>query len=270
MKKNGMLGLLSLMALYAHCFVSAQTQLKIDTQGVQLDGYFFAAKATKAPAIVALHGCGGMLNPRGRLNLRTLDYGKLLSEQGWHVLFLDSFTARGVKSVCGGTAANNITPAMRVPDVQAAIRYLAFRNDVDADRLGILGWSHGGSVTLLANEKGLSYSGNVRAAVAFYPGCGSRRTQTEWSPARPILMQLGAIDDWTDPAPCQRLTARWEPLVQQDTHANAGHGFDSDLSVTPIHLQTPKGTKTVHVGGDAAAKATSQSTMIRFFQEHFQ
>jgi dienelactone hydrolase len=263
--------LLSILLLFAS-WANAQTLVKIDNQGVQLDGYFYAVKADdarKAPTILALHGCGGMLNPSGRPNLRTAAYSKFLNEQGWHVLFLDSFTARGVKSVCG--SGGNVPPSLRVTDVQAAVAYLAKREEVDVQRIGILGWSHGGSTTLLANEKNVQYAVAPRAALAFYPGCGdgNKGGAMFWQPARPILMQLGASDDWTNPITCQRLTALHPELVQQDTYANANHGFDSDGAVRPVLLKTPRGNKTVHAGGEPAAKAASQAKLIAFFKGHF-
>ncbi len=270
------------MKLFFYCFLffltslaNAQTHLKIKNGDVQLDGYFYAAQTAdgrKAPAIVALHGCGGMLGSHDQPNMRSKNYAQLLNGQGWHVLFLDSFTSRGVKSVCGGN--QQVTQAQRVTDVQAAIAFLAKRVDVDADRLGILGWSHGGSTTLLANDKNVAYAAAPRAAFAYYPGCGNGIDlgvgRADWQAARPVLMQLGAVDDWTNPIFCQRLAARSGTLVKQDTYANANHGFDSEGStVIAIHLNTPRGAKTVHTGGEPAAKAAAQAKLIAFFKEHF-
>jgi dienelactone hydrolase len=259
---------LAAISVLVSFLANAQTRLKIDNQGVALDGYFYAANSPKAPTILALHGCGGMLNPRGQPNLRTVAYSKFLNEQGWHVLFLDSFTARGVKTVCGGF--REVTQAQRVTDVHAAVAFLSKREEVDAQRIGILGWSHGGTTTLLANDKSVVFANAPRAALAFYPGCGNGRGGVMvWQPARPVLMQLGASDDWTNPVPCQSLTARWPEFVQQNTYANAHHGFDADAPVRPLALNTPSGAKTVHVGGDPAAKAVSQAKLVAFFKEHF-
>ena len=263
----------SLIGLITFAFAGhAQTGLKINNQGTQLDGYFFAspaADARKAPAIVALHGCGGMLRAQGAPNVRTMAYAKLLNAQGWHVLFVDSLTARGVTSVCGGNS--KVTQTQRVTDVQAAVALLAKREDVDSSRIGIVGWSHGGATALLANDTSIEYVIAPRAVFAFYPGCGEANERTRaWRPAQPVLMQLGAADDWTSPAPCQTLAAQWKELVLQDTYANAHHGFDSNGSgLRAVYLDTPKGKKTVHTGGDPAAKAASQIKLITFFKEHF-
>lgn len=261
-------GLLLLLGVCAQ----AQTLLIIDNQGTQINGYFYATPTTdarKAPTIVALHGCGGMLE-RGQPNSRSKRYAQLLNEQGWHVLFLDSLTTRGIKSVCGGN--NQVTQAQRVTDVQAAVAYLSKQSEVDAQRIGILGWSHGGTAALLSNDLSVEYTVAPRAFVALYPGCGEAKGRPmAWRPAKPTLMQLGAADDWTSPLPCQSLAAQWVGIVQQDTYANAHHGFDSEGSVLrTIHLATPKGAKTVHTGGEPTAKAASQIKLIAFFKEHFQ
>ena len=48
------------------------------------------------PAIIALHGCGGLLNKEGELARRETDWAKRLVGAGYVVLFPDSFTARGL------------------------------------------------------------------------------------------------------------------------------------------------------------------------------
>jgi len=257
--------------LFINGISSAQTLIKIDSKGAAIDGYFYAAKTTvspKAPVIVALHGCGGMMEKREQPNSRSKNYARLLNEQGWHVLFLDSLTARGVKSVCGGKT--DVTQAHRVADVQAAVTYLAKHSDADVERIGVLGFSHGGTATLLSNDVSVKYAANPRAFVAMYPGCGEDvARQKTWQPVNPVLMQLGAADDWTSPVPCQTLAAQWPSLVRQDTYAGAHHGFDSEGTVLrAIQLNTPKGVKTVHTGGEPTAKATAQAKLISFFKEH--
>jgi dienelactone hydrolase len=231
--------------------------------------HIYQTTPRKAPTIIALHGCGGMLNAKGEPNVRTQNYAKLLNEQGWHVVFLDSLTARGVKSVCGGK--NDVTQAQRLQDVRAAVAHLAKQEWVDAQRIGILGWSHGGTATLIASAKGVNYAVQPKAAVAFYPGCGSaaRFAQAAWQPAFPLLMQLGAADDWTDPAPCQQLAAMHN--IEQMTYANAHHGFDSDAKVVQVKAIISRTTgQPVHVGGEPAAKVTSQAALIAFFKKAFE
>jgi dienelactone hydrolase len=185
------------------------------------------------------------------------------------VLFVDSLTSRGEKTVCGNTGM--VSPALRVTDVRAAVAYVAQQPNVDSARLALLGWSHGGSTGLLANSAAVSYVAQPKAVVTFYPGCGSREAQARWQPALPHLMLLGAADDWTPPASCQRLAERFPKQIRVQTYADAHHGFDSDAP-----LQIVKGVigfetkQPVHVGGNPAAKAASQAELVKFLKEHFQ
>lgn len=230
--------------------------------------HIYQASEAKAPTIIALHGCGGMLNAKGEPNNRTQDYAKLLNAQGWHVVFTDSLSPRGVKSVCGGQ--NTVTQAQRLQDSRAAVAYVAQQPWADAQRMAILGWSHGGTATLIASAKGVNYAVQPVAAVAFYPGCGDARRfdALGWQPAFPILMQLGAADDWTDPVPCQQLAARHN--IAQTTYANAHHGFDGDAKVVEVKSVISRTTgKPVHLGGEPAAKAASQAALVDFFKRAF-
>ncbi len=54
-------------------------------------------------------------------------------------------------------------------DVQAAVRFIKTRSDVDTQRLIVTGYSYGGIQTLLTAERGLG----IRAAVCFAPGAES-------------------------------------------------------------------------------------------------
>ncbi len=230
--------------------------------------HIYKASDAAAPTIIALHGCGGMLNAKGEPNNRTQDYAKLLNAQGWHVVFTDSLTPRGVKSVCGGQ--NTVTQAQRLQDTRAALAYVAVQPWADAQRIAILGWSHGGTATLIASAKGVNYPVQPVAAVAFYPGCGDakRFDALGWQPAFPILMQLGAADDWTDPVPCQQLAARHG--IAHTTYPNAHHGFDSDAPVRAVQSVISRTTgQPVHAGGNPEAKLAAQAAMLAAFKTAF-
>jgi dienelactone hydrolase len=230
--------------------------------------HIYQASIVKAPTVLALHGCAGMLNAKGEPNLRTQFYAKLLNEQGWHVVYLDSLTPRGVKSVCGGK--NDVTQAQRLQDTRAAVAYLALQPWVDSQRIALLGWSHGGTATLIASAKGVNYAVQPKAAVAFYPGCGNAGAfeRSGWQPAFPLLMQLGEKDDWTNPIPCQQLAAKHG--ISQTTYPNAFHGFDSDAKLVDVPSVISQMTgKPVHVGGDPRAKVASQAALIDFLKRAF-
>src|SRR5687767_11990657 len=69
----------------------------------QLEGYLYRPTgAGPFPAVVAMHGCGGLftLRDRSKLAARNIDWGTRLSTQGYVVLFPDSLNPRGTPEVC--------------------------------------------------------------------------------------------------------------------------------------------------------------------------
>jgi len=83
-------------------------------------------------------------------------YAELLAKMGWHVLALDSFSARGVKEICtrarGGRA--QVSQTLRRADTAAAIAWLSRHEAVDKNRLGLMGWSNGGTTVLAYTHHG--------------------------------------------------------------------------------------------------------------------
>ncbi len=146
-------------ALLAACatFASAEERVSFpsfDGAGnapVVLSGFFFAAATSPAPAIAMFHGCGGAYDKTGALARRMRDYAELFNGLVLHVLVVDSLTARYEKELCtqrNGT--RRVTQANRRLDALGAIAYLADRADVDARRIGLIGWSYGAATAIQA------------------------------------------------------------------------------------------------------------------------
>ncbi|MBL0727128.1 dienelactone hydrolase family protein [Piscinibacter sp. HJYY11] len=242
-------------------------------QAVVLKAYWHPVAAPKAPAIVLLHGCGGMHGRNGRPSERMRDYAQWLNGEGWHVLVVDSLTPRGERELC--TQRNGeraITQTNRRLDAQAALQWLASRPEVDAKRLGLLGWSNGGSTVLAAtNRKHRAVAAAAvqpSLAVAFYPGCESE-LRRGYEPVAPLLMLVGEADDWTPAAPCHRLAAG-ASQIEIEGYAGAYHGFDSGAPLR-LRREVPNGVNPgqgVHVGGDAQAWAASRARLQKFLKAH--
>src|SRR5947208_16610326 len=90
------------------------------------------------PAVVALHGCGGLLNKDDDLAKRETDWARRLVGAGYAVLLPDSFTARGLRQICTARE-RTIFPKDRADDVAAAVEWLAKQPFVDGKRLALMG-----------------------------------------------------------------------------------------------------------------------------------
>ncbi len=193
------------------------------------------AGAGPFPAVVALHGCGGLVGSNGQPSARHADWGKILASKGYLVIFPDSYGSRGLGSQCL-VKDRTVRPAReRVADAIAAKSWLQQQADVKPDRVSLLGWSNGGSSVLwsVATEKkpkdGLP---DFRSAIAFYPGCrllAQSAERRDWENRIPLLILIGEADTWTQSAPCKQLVAtavgqgRKASII---TYENALHEFD--------------------------------------------
>jgi dienelactone hydrolase len=153
------------------------------------------------PAIVHLHGCGGLPDDvkRGANSF----WSERLASWGYAVLVVDSFTTRGIDNTCSG----EIAP--RTADAYGALAWLARQSFVDANRIALLGFSAGGIATLsIAEARDFELFENegehtLKAAVAFYPACMSDNALK-----MPTLILTGELDDWTLAAACRATAAR--------------------------------------------------------------
>ncbi len=158
-------------------------------------------------AVVMAHGCGGA-HYKDEPEKWTAQYvsgkykvwGKLLNQQNMVALLVDSFSHRDEGGdvgggVCGGDPLSRpakIDPiSVRPADIAEGIAYLKSRQDIDSGKIGVLGFSNGGTASLaLANHESLSgqapdlsnhgkvwfdlpFSPEYQAStfISLYPGC---------------------------------------------------------------------------------------------------
>jgi dienelactone hydrolase len=171
------------------------------------------------PAVILLHGCGGV-GP----NIK--EWAEWLRYEGYAALVLDSFGGRGLRRLCGGSAA--LTGRMRAPDVYAAARYLKTLPQIDGKRIAAIGYSHGGWTLMWAVATEAQHPDvDIRAFIMFYPACGGWKTLPGTTP---VLMLLGGKDDWTPAAPCEAVAqsdSRTRGHITAVVYPDAYHAFDS-------------------------------------------
>ena len=192
-------------------------------RGDHIQGYLAKPEgAGPFPAVIGLHGCAGMPDTTKR---------KLVDElvgSGYVVLLVDSFATRGVERACTGGYSD--IAGMRRSDAYGALAFLARQTFVDPQRVAAVGFSHGGSVTLLAAEAN-SFELFVRpsnlgfrAVVAFYPLCRAVVGRL----VIPTLILIGALDEWTPAADCSDKIDAWGtdgPPIELVVYPGVHHSF---------------------------------------------
>jgi dienelactone hydrolase len=211
------------------------------------------------PALVFMHGCGGV----GR---RQHVWAAELVHDGYVVLIPDSFGVRRISRTCA--AADTLPADTRAADVFAAVRQLRTRRDIDGARIGVIGWSQGGSTTLWA----LTYQSDhpdepLAAAIAFYPGCADA---PGWDDGPPLLMLLGEKDNWTLASRCLRLADRMRAAgrsVQTIVYPNAQHGFDDASLRRPLVIRDALRGRGATMAYDADAHADARRQVRDFLAQ---
>jgi len=217
-----------------------------------------------APAIVALHGCGGPFASRD------MQWRQALLARGHIVLLPDSFGSRGLGSQCRNQQRTVTSFVVRRQDAITSAKYLTALPGTPPGGVALLGWSDGGSTVVAAGHTAPDLpEGLIRGSVAFYPGCYAGNSNAAWMPSGRMLMLMGEADDWTPIAPCRRLATRiGEPSLTLIGYPGAYHDFDAPGGVRVMRNvpSSQNADKTVHVGTDPAAQADALARVPAFLE----
>ena len=208
-------------------------RVRIPTDDGHLDAVLYLPPGPGPfPAVVALHGCGGLWRDNGQLSTRHSDWGERLVMSGIAVLMPDSFGSRKLGSQCGVKELTVRPSRERVADAAAARNWLQSRRDIRADGIALLGWSGGGSTVLAAIRKDRRPAddrADFARAIAFYPGCRIQSESASFAARLPLMILMGDADDWTPAAPCDYLAKAAQvrgEKVELVIYAGALHDFD--------------------------------------------
>ena len=191
------------------------------------------------PAVVICHGSDGV-DGRGEF------HASALNEAGIATLEIDMWAARGVAR---GPTARPGSPIETVADSFAALSFLTRQPEIDPFRIGVMGFSWGGVVSLLSATRAVSEAyrgaGPVFAAhVAHYPVCWAYGVVPGLSlvdrTGAPILIQTGEADAYDTPGAGERLASRLRAdggagAIDHHAYEHATHGFDRDLPTQVIN-----------------------------------
>jgi dienelactone hydrolase len=181
-------------------------------RGEEIEGYLTKPKgAGPFPAVVLLHTCLGL--PANRRSIASA-----LAGAGYVALFVDDFTSRGLKETC----SVDFDPA--TADANGALAFISGLPFVDKARIGAIGFSQGADTVLKLAVSASGSDPGFKAAAAFYPPCANEASA---SLKIPTLIVVGAEDDVTPAADCQRFAAS-QPgaMAKLVVLPGARHGFD--------------------------------------------
>jgi dienelactone hydrolase len=253
---------LVLLAVFCSAPAWAQQNVRVPVeQGgrtVQLAAQLFRPAGTGAvPAVAIFHGCGGPGQNTARM-------AGLLMSWGYVALVVDSFSARGLKDVCGKNWPTQADAEARAHDIDAALAWLGKQSFVDPRRLVFMGYSYGGGVAMLRalSPRLDDRSPTARAAILLYPDCAlADALGRKLAVRQPTLFAMGALDDWTPVSQCQVVIDRvvqGRDLVETRVYDGAHHSFDA-LGLPVRYLSgvgnrsKPGGCCGAHYGANEAA-----------------
>ena len=190
-----------------------------------------AGSTAKVPAVLILHGSGG-IDGRGAF------YAKALQEAGIATLEITMFQF-GCRPKAG--------PQATMPHASAALRWLGAQPGIDGKRFGVMGFSWGGMMTVLLSSELVQ-----EAWERMYPSRWLLRRSTRFAPAiarivknperacynaqtrmsaSPMLINVGTNDDYEEgKRPCDALIAMWPAAAREQVTVRyiegATHAFD--------------------------------------------
>lgn len=187
------------------------------------------SKAGPLPAVIIMHGSGGA-------GARQQRYADALNEIGIATAVLDSFGPRGIRTT--GGRQEQVSSSTMIGDVYALLNLLASHPQIDDKRIGLMGTSKGGAVTVLSADeqvrRALARDGARFAAhAALYPACVIQFQRPQTSGA-PVLMMLGALDSYTPAVQCEAQAEKMRAAafpVREIVYPDAHHAWDATYEV---------------------------------------
>jgi dienelactone hydrolase len=198
------------------------------------------------PTVLLFHGCGGL---RGHLPM----YAAAAKAAGWRAVIVDSYAPRGwsrafaMATVCTGLLLRGHE---RAGDILATIHGVSQRPEVDASKLALAGWSHGGWGIMeamsadrsgpglgLADPGAVSLDGVLAAYLAYpYVGIAAPNRMRPWRHCPRTLAVISARDHLTTVRNAERVHAMVRNCGTdiETWIADGTHSFDEPMAAPPM------------------------------------
>jgi dienelactone hydrolase len=239
------------------------------------------------PAVVIAHASGGLMEGGPEL-----DYVAVLNAGGIATLAIDMWTPRGVPAgptAFGGEGGADRRPRVigdTLPDAFGALKFLAAQPSIDAKRIGIMGFSWGAMLSVLAMSEAAAeralgaelrfaaHSAHDCVCSLFLPGAPiAPAIAARWTGA-PLQLQVGGQDDYDKAdggAACRRLVeglpAGKRRRVALIVYPDSTHMWEQKLPF-PITIHDPR-SGNVRIATDADASARARASTVGFFEAAF-
>lgn len=221
------------------------------------------------PAVILFHDCFGIRPYQDGWAMK-------LAQWGYVALQVDSFGPRDIEETCTsltdafalGVGGNNVV------DAYGALSYLRDQPFVDKDRVAIMGWGVSPVLSAVVRDGQQRYfDERFRAAIALYPNCDD---MTSGDFYLPLLILIGAMDDWALATFCEHTAAASKNLpnsVALHVYPDVYHGFDdTDLGEVWFHEKAQNIYKTpargATLGYSAVAHQDARRKVRAFLAEH--
>lgn len=201
-----------------------EKMVQYPSEGVTVRAFAVAPPVKeRRPAVILVQEWWG-------LNDHMKDVARRLAKEGYVVLVPDLFSRLGNRVTTDANEAGKLMNALQqtdgLKDLQASVAFLKTAPEVDAAKIGVMGFCMGGSYALMLP----CVSEDVKAAVPFYGQIPNPDTPLQ-KLACPILYIYGEEDGWITKTDVQRLAnalKKYNKPGEIKTYPGASHAFFND------------------------------------------
>lgn len=198
------------------------------------------------PAVILFHGCGGLRDHLPK-------YAAAARAAGWRAFIVDSYAPRGwsrqfaMAMVCTGMLLHG---SQRAGDILAALLGVSRRRDVDASRIVLAGWSHGGWGIMeamssdraagqlgVADAGAVSLDGVIGTWLAYpYVGFGAFNRMRPWKHCPKTVAVISRTDHLTTVRNARQVhdMVRNCGVDVETWIADGTHSFDEPMTALPM------------------------------------